>query len=79
MKEQVIYRTYVLALKILHREDPIRLLEKFAQRENNDWIVKKPNKYRIKNGARMFSERVARLWSVLTEEEKIGTLKISLI
>ena len=72
LKEMAVFRTYTMARKILLKCDPLRILNRFADcGADGVWVVKTDNRiYRTAIGRRMFSSRVRRLWSVLTEEEK---------
>ena len=66
----------MLAKKILGNENPIRLLRRIAdQEEDGSWTVKKAdNKHRTELSRRCFSSR--RLWMVLMEEEKVCAINM---
>ena len=54
------------------RGDPIRILRRFAYfEEGSSWkVLPGEGSHRTEMGRRMFSSRIRRLWSVLSEEEK---------
>ena len=77
--ELIIYRTYVLAKKILERGDPIRVISRFAESDQEGtWTVMKEKRpARTETGKRTFSRRVMRLWEELTEDEKSANINSS--
>ena len=62
---------------MLQRKDPVRSLHCMADKtEEGVWKVKTPDeKARTEVGRRTFSSRVKRIWSILTEEEKVMNIK----
>ena len=75
IKELTVWRTVILAKKILANKDPMELLSRIAVETQRGWEVKAIKKYRTEAGRRMFSARVSRIWSLLTPQEKIISLK----
>ena len=72
MEEMVIYRTVLLAKKLLIRGDQPRILRSFAKEccQNNEWIVEEPKDSCTDIARRSFSSRVKRIWSVISEDIK---------
>ena len=71
----VVYRTFLLAKKLLLRKDQPRILESIATKVGAVWEVNEPNESRTEIGRRSFSSRVKRLWSLLPEESKDMTIE----
>ena len=71
----VVYRTFMLANKLLLRKDQPRILKSFATKIGEEWVVNEPNDSRTEIGRRSFPSRVKRLWSILPAETKAITLK----
>ena len=74
--ELIIFRTYILAKKMLERGDPVRVINRFAKSDlGGTWSVKKEIRpARTETGRRTFSRRVMRLWEELTEDEKSANI-----
>ena len=75
MEDLVVYRTYLLAKKLLQKKDQQRILKSFAKITEYGLEVDSPAQSRTEIGKRSFSSRVKRLWSVLPEELKNGECK----
>ena len=73
LKETAVLRIYMMARKIIMKKNPIRILSRFAEvNEDGNVKVKENNtRYRTEMGRRMFGARVRRLWSILDDEEKL--------
>ena len=72
----IVYRTFELGIKILQRRDHIRLYWRIVERsETGEERVKTERKMRTQLGSRTLSQRFARIWSLLTDEEKAVNLK----
>ena len=77
LRSLIIFRTYLLARRILTKRDPIKILRRFAEEdEEGEWRVNDDDSgLRTACGKRMFSSRVKRLWSGLSEGEKVANIQ----
>ena len=66
----MIYRTLLLALKLLRRKDQPRILGQFCSSENGSLKVLEYTGARTEIGRRSFAARVKRLWPLVPEEMK---------
>ena len=66
LQELSIFRTYILAQKLLKSGGPQRLLARIADKVGDLWTVKEDSgNYRTALGKRSFLSRVIRIWSLL--------------
>ena len=74
IEQLTIFRTTCLAKKMLIKNDPIRIVEKFATRSLDGWEMKPSTKSRTTVGSRSFVNRVKRIF----EEIPIEILNLDL-
>ena len=70
LEELAIWKTIIMAKKLLQRQDPKTILRTFAKEGQEGWIVNNVKEYRTEIGRRAFSSRVERVWQSLSDDAK---------